>query len=106
MLDLMRKHAYSWLTRAVVIALIGVFAFWGVSTGMFTRIKPVATVNGHQILTKDVDQQAQQLRRRLEQIYGPDAAGRWRVTTSASRRSISLSISNLCSTKPIVWDSG
>ena len=74
MLDLMRKHAYSWLTRAVVIALIGVFAFWGVSTGMFTRIKPVATVNGHQILTKDVDQQAEQLRRRLEQIYGPEAA--------------------------------
>ena len=28
MLDLMRKHAYSWLTRAVVVALIGVFAFW------------------------------------------------------------------------------
>ena len=74
MLDLMRKHAYSWLTRAVVIVLIGVFAFWGVSTGMFTRIKPVATVNGHQILTKDVDLQAQHLRRRLEQIYGPDAA--------------------------------
>jgi peptidyl-prolyl cis-trans isomerase D len=74
MLDLMRKHAYSWMTRAVVICLIGVFAFWGVSTGMFTRIKPVATVNGHQILTKDVDQQAQQLRRRLEQIYGPEAA--------------------------------
>ncbi|HVB81399.1 MAG TPA: SurA N-terminal domain-containing protein [Candidatus Binataceae bacterium] len=74
MLDLMRKHAYSWLTRAVVIVLIGVFAFWGVSTGMFTRIKPAATVNGHQILTKDVDQQAQRLRRRLEQIYGPEAA--------------------------------
>lgn len=74
MLELMRKHAYSWLTRAVVIALIGVFAFWGVSTGMFTRIKPVATVNGHQILSKDLDQQAQQLRQRLEKIYGPDAA--------------------------------
>ena len=74
MLDLMRKHAYSWLTRAVVVALIGVFAFWGVSTGMFTRIKPVATVNGHQILTKDVDQQAQQLRRKLEQMYGPAAS--------------------------------
>ena len=74
MLDLMRKHAYSWMTRAVVIVLIGVFAFWGVSTGMFTRIKPVATVNGRQILTKDVDQQAQQLRRRLEQMYGPEAA--------------------------------
>ncbi len=74
MLELMRKHAYSWLTRAVVIVLIGVFAFWGVSTGMFTRIKPMATVNGHQILAKDVDQQTQQLRRRLEQIYGPEAA--------------------------------
>ncbi len=74
MLDLMRKHAYSWLTRAVVIGLIAVFAFWGVGTGLFNRIKPVATVDGHQILTKDIDQQAQQLRRRLEQIYGPEAA--------------------------------
>src|ERR1700738_1671730 len=74
MLDVMRKHAYSWLTRAVVIGLIAVFAFWGVGTGLFTRIKPVATVDGHQILTKDVDQQTQQLRRRLEQVYGPEAA--------------------------------
>ncbi len=74
MLELMRKHAYSWLTRAVVIVLIGVFAFWGVSTGMFTRIKPMATVNGHQILAKDVDQQTEQLRQRLEQVYGPEAA--------------------------------
>ncbi len=74
MLDLMRKHAYSWMTRAVVILLIGVFAFWGVSTGMFTRLKPVATVNGHQILAKDLDQRTQQLRRRLEQVYGPEAA--------------------------------
>jgi peptidyl-prolyl cis-trans isomerase D len=74
MLELMRKHAYSWLTRTVVIALIGVFAFWGVSTGMFTRIKPVATVDGHQILTKNLDQRAQQLRERLEQVYGAEAA--------------------------------
>lgn len=74
MLDLMRKHAYSWMTRAVVILLIGVFAFWGVSTGMFTRLKPVATVNGHQILTKDLDHRTEQLRHRLEQVYGPEAA--------------------------------
>lgn len=74
MLDLMRKHAYSWLTRAVVIGLIAVFAFWGVGTGLFNRLKPVATVDGHQILTKDIDQQAEQLRRRLEQIYGPETA--------------------------------
>jgi hypothetical protein len=26
--------AYSWLTRAVVIGLIAVFAFWGVGTGL------------------------------------------------------------------------
>src|SRR5690242_20780856 len=74
MLDLMRKHAYSWMTRAVVILLIGVFAFWGVSTGMFSRIKPVATVDGHQILSKDLDQETQLIRRRLEQVYGPEAA--------------------------------
>lgn len=74
MLELMRKHAYSWTIRAVVILLIAVFAFWGVGTGFFTRIKPVATVDGHQILSKDIDQQAEQLRRRLQQMYGAAAA--------------------------------
>jgi peptidyl-prolyl cis-trans isomerase D len=74
MLDLMRKHAYSWTIRAIVIALIAVFAFWGVGTGFFTRIKPVATVDGHQILSKDVDHEAEQIRRRLQQVYGAEAA--------------------------------
>lgn len=74
MLDLMRKHAYSWTIRAVVIALIGVFAFWGVGTGLFSRIKPVAIVDGHQILSKDIDQQADQIRRRFQQVYGSEAA--------------------------------
>lgn len=74
MLDLMRKHAYSWTIRAVVIALIAVFAFWGVGTGLFTHIKPVATVDGHQILAKDIDQQADQIRRRLQQVYGAESA--------------------------------
>lgn len=73
MLDLMRKHAYSWMTRAVVIVLIAVFAFWGVSTGMFSRVKPVASVDGHQILTKNVEQEAQQIRRQLENLYGAQA---------------------------------
>src|SRR5581483_9409929 len=74
MLDLMRKHAYSWTIRAIVIALIAVFAFWGVGTGFFTRIKPVATVDGHQILSKDVEHEAEQIRRRLQQVYGAEAA--------------------------------
>jgi hypothetical protein len=30
-----------------VIGLIAVFAFWGVGTGLFNRIKPFAIVDGH-----------------------------------------------------------
>jgi peptidyl-prolyl cis-trans isomerase D len=74
MLDMIRRHAYSWTTRAVVILLIAVFAFWGVGTGLFSRVKPVATVDGHRILTKDLDQQAEHLRRRIQQAYGAQAA--------------------------------
>jgi hypothetical protein len=38
--------AYYGLTRAVVIGLIAVFAFWGVGTGLFNRSKPFAIVDG------------------------------------------------------------
>jgi peptidyl-prolyl cis-trans isomerase D len=74
MLDMIRRHAYSWTIRAVVIVLIAVFAFWGVGTGLFSRVKAVATVDGHQILTKDIDQQAEHIRNRIQQAYGARAA--------------------------------
>lgn len=74
MLDYMRKHAESWLIKVILYGLIAIFCFWGVGYGLFSRVKPVATVDGHQILTKQIDQQADRIRNRLRQIYGSRAA--------------------------------
>jgi peptidyl-prolyl cis-trans isomerase D len=74
MLDLMRRHAYSWVTRTVLILIIIVFGFWGVGTGLFAHVHPVATVNGNQILANDVDKESEQLRQIIQQMYGANAA--------------------------------
>ncbi len=71
----MRKHAQSWATRGVFFAIIVVFAFWGVGTGLFNRIHPVASVDGRQILASQVTKEAERLRRNLQATYGDQAAG-------------------------------
>jgi peptidyl-prolyl cis-trans isomerase D len=74
MLDLMRKHAESWLIKAILYLLVAVFGLWGVSYSIFARIKPVASVDGHQILSKDIDQRAELIRREYQNLYGANAA--------------------------------
>jgi len=74
MLDLMRRHAYSWVTRAILILITIVFGFWGIGTGLFAHVHPVATVDGNQILAGDVDKESEQLRQILQQMYGANAS--------------------------------
>ncbi len=74
MLDLMRQHAYSWTTRVVLGFITVIFIFWGVGTGLFSQVHPVATVNGRRILANEVEREANRLRRSLEQVYGPNAS--------------------------------
>src|SRR5208337_2792974 len=73
MLNVMRRHAYSWMIRAILFLIILVFAFWGIGTGLFSQVKPVAKVDGQTILADEVDHEATQLRRTLQRIYGPNA---------------------------------
>jgi peptidyl-prolyl cis-trans isomerase D len=73
MLELMRRHAYSWGTRALLIFLGIVLSFWGITAGLFSQIHPVANVNGVRILPDQVDREANQLRQTLQQIYGANA---------------------------------
>ena len=47
MLDLMRKQGLLVADPRRRDRLIAVFAFWGVGTGLFNRIKPFAIVDGH-----------------------------------------------------------
>ncbi len=74
MLELMRKHAESWLIKAILYLLVAVFGLWGVSYSIFARIKPVASVDGHQILSKELDQQAELIRREYQNMYGGNAS--------------------------------
>ncbi len=73
MLDRMRRHAYSWTTRIVLGFITVIFMFWGIGTGFFSQVHPVATVNGTRILGDEVGREADSLRRNIEQIYGQRA---------------------------------
>jgi len=70
----MRKHAYSWATRAILALLAIVFAFWGIGSGIFNQVHPIGSVNGHKILPVDVDREAEQMRQQLQNAYGANAA--------------------------------
>ncbi len=73
MLERMRRHAYSWTTRIVLGLITVIFMFWGIGTGFFAQVHPVATVNGNRILGDEVSREADSLRRSIEQIYGTRA---------------------------------
>jgi peptidyl-prolyl cis-trans isomerase D len=73
MLHLMRRHAYSWITRAILILITVVFVFWGIGTGFFSQVHPIAKVDGQTILADDVNREAARLRRQLQQAYGAAA---------------------------------
>ncbi len=74
MLDRLRGHQNSWVTWVVGGILAFFMTFFGLTTGFLGRIHPIATVNGKQILSDQVDKQATQLRNLYQQMYGANAA--------------------------------
>ena len=65
MLDLMRKHAGTWLIKVILGAVIIVFAFWGIGSYKMQEGTRVAVVNGSTIT---VDQYRETYNRILEQL--------------------------------------
>ena len=53
MLDFMRKHAGTWMIKALLGAIVVVFIFWGVGSWTTQREGIVATVNGESISLED-----------------------------------------------------
>jgi len=53
MLDLMRKHAGTWLIKVLLAAIVVVFVFWGVGSWTSHQQGIVATVNGQSISQED-----------------------------------------------------
>lgn len=70
MLNLMRKHAGSWMIKVVLFAIVVVFVFWGVGSMRSQKATQVADVNG-EIITVDVYRKTYyQLLDNYRRIYG------------------------------------
>src|SRR3989442_8450640 len=102
MLQIFRRHSYSWGTRVLLLLLGGVFALFFGSLGAasyFTRIHPVAqvgcysffhlfTMPGCQTITPDqVDSATVDLRHEIENMYGQNSA---QMTQKANLRQLAL----------------
>jgi len=53
MLNVMRKHAGSWMIKVILFAIVIVFVFWGVGSFRSQEAAKVATVNDETITTTD-----------------------------------------------------
>lgn len=70
MLNLMRKHAGSWMIKVVLFAIVVVFVFWGVGSMRSQKATQVADVNG-EIITLEVYRQAYyRLLDNYRRVYG------------------------------------
>src|SRR6266851_5327746 len=87
MLGAFRKHAYSWGTRALLGFMATVFViFFGGLGSYFLQVKPVAAVDCYtylgvftlpgcrNILPDEIDREAANIRRAVQNSRGPDAA--------------------------------
>ena len=89
MLQVFRRHSYSWGTRVLLLLLGGVFALffgsWGAAS-YFTRVRPAAQVGcysylhlfsmpGCQTITPEqIDSATIDLRREIQNMYGEESA--------------------------------
>ncbi len=70
MLNLMRKHAGSWMIKVVLFAIVVVFVFWGVGSMRSRKQTQVADVNG-EIISVEVYRRAYyQLMENYRRLYG------------------------------------
>jgi peptidyl-prolyl cis-trans isomerase D len=70
MLSLMRKHAQSWIIKAVLGLVVIVFVFWGVGSYRSERASRVAVVNGKTISVMEYQQAYRQTLDRMKDVYG------------------------------------
>jgi len=85
MFEAIRKHQYTFATRLLLILLIGLMTiFFGTLSAYFARVKPIATVNCRsflffqlpgcqQILSDDVDREANNIRNAVTNMYSKAA---------------------------------
>ncbi len=70
MLDFMRRHAGTWLIKALLFAIVVVFVFWGVGSWTSQQEGVVATVNGEAISLEGYRTAYNQLLDQVRQNFG------------------------------------
>jgi peptidyl-prolyl cis-trans isomerase D len=70
MLDFMRKHAGTWMIKALLFAIVVVFVFWGVGSWTSHQEGVVATVNGEAISLEAYRTSYNQLLDQVRQSFG------------------------------------
>lgn len=70
MLNLMRKHAGSWMIKVILFAIVVVFVFWGVGSFTSRNQTQVADVNGEIISVETYRQAYYQLMDNFRRLYG------------------------------------
>jgi len=70
MLDLMRRHAKSWIINIIIAAIVIVFIFWGAGTFRREELTKAAEVNGEPISIADFEEAYRQLLEMARAQYG------------------------------------
>jgi len=70
MLNVMRKHAGSWMIKVILFAIVIVFVFWGVGSFRSRQASKVATVNGEIIAAGDFRRAYNNLIEQYRQRFG------------------------------------
>ena len=70
MLNVMRKHAGSWMIKVILFAIVIVFVFWGVGSFKNRQASKVATVNGEQISVSDFQRTYNNMIEQYRQRFG------------------------------------
>lgn len=70
MLNLMRKHAGSWMIKVILFAIVVVFVFWGVGSFTSRNQTQVADINGEIISVETYRQAYYQLMDNFRRLYG------------------------------------
>jgi peptidyl-prolyl cis-trans isomerase D len=70
MLDFMRRHAGTWMIKALLFAIVVVFVFWGVGSWTSREEGVVATVNGEAISLETYRRTYNQLLDQMRQNFG------------------------------------
>ena len=70
MLDLMRKHAGTWLIKVILGAIIVVFSFWGIGSYRMNKVSRVAVVNGTTVTIDQYREAYNGILNQLRQRFG------------------------------------